>query len=493
VGTWGTWVVLATSGDTNAVRQRLADEGFALEGEVRAGGWVRAWGGREPRDDIDDLVQALATDVGPAFGWVVVDSSFAATVAADTSSISRIALDQEAAEAYDIELSEEWLSPDGVERLSRWSSAAPSSVTEGEIQAILARDWVFVEEGVEELLDAMGLAMPLDQEIAAAAGTPATAVAAGGQSVGNPLAAIVFPPADLDDVRADELVGYEAPLSWMRKSIGLGLGESVSWKELRFVPGRSSDFVAIWDRETGQPLPERFRLSPPGEGRAWDAFQKYLEPFHLRQMDVHEMVGYKGRVAHQDIEVSVAGRWLRWSDAPYVLGQGDRFIGIWERSTKMPVERFKTTTRGRDQAETRIHDLLMAAVLRQRQLSGIRRHGQSEALNRPLDVPGLSGQAWTSFTAERWLMTAESVDDGWRPGIPAALPEGEGLFLYTVDGDPEVPQAQLRAVFATEHELAERGHIWNTPERWLDVPESVPRNLFDSVSWVLRRRSSLNS
>ena len=46
--------------------------------------------------------------------------------------------------------------------LPNWSSSAPQPLTATEVEAIIARDDVFAEETVEELLDRLGLPGPYD-------------------------------------------------------------------------------------------------------------------------------------------------------------------------------------------------------------------------------------------------------------------------------------------------------------------------------------------
>jgi hypothetical protein len=461
MGTWGNWILAPFGEDRAGAEHLLADDGFQVQGETASGGWIFGEGAREPRSDLDESVGRFAADLGAAVGWFVVDSDFSCIVAADREAIvSRLILKENSArEGWDWDVPDEWRHPDRFRRFSEWSSLAQSPVEAARVEEILSADWVFADEGVWELLETVGLALPYEEEPAES--RPAWMAA----------------PATLEDVGVAALEGYRAPLAWM-SSLGSRVGgEVVSWSAMRFLPGRGNDFIGIWDRGSPDAPIARFPLSPRGAQKAMDAHRELQEPDVLSQMRVDELGGYSGRLDLQGETVRVCGRDLAWSHSRYVLGRTDHAIGIWDREHPTePIERFALDDAGERAGSSRIHELLAPMLLAGKMLNGTRRFAGSGSGAMPLGPVEL--HAWVEFEPTVWLVTEEDPDPLW--GRSGDAP----LHVYSVQTAPGTPGIELRGTFASQEEMQQGGAAWNLPTSWNDVPESVRRTLLDTARWV---------
>jgi hypothetical protein len=182
------------------VQERAGRERFGIPEPME--GW--AWASLDPSDflDFDRLdevvAEAAARASAPALGFSVHDSDSVYLVGADSGGRRfRLVVNPE---AFEDELPDQ----DVVEAAAWAAEHAPRAPSVDEIEEVLARDFVFAEDGLDELLGQMGL-LPPD-------------AAAGAQELGRATAASMerkpFDWDELEAVAAPELQPLRGVRSW---------------------------------------------------------------------------------------------------------------------------------------------------------------------------------------------------------------------------------------------------------------------------------------
>ena len=484
MGLFAHWVVVKGSADP------IREVGLVHVVETESNGWLTGYPDEDadlPKPaELDDLVSRVASAAdGPALGAWVYDSDVGYVVAADESGpVARLAINGELAqEMYDAKLPDDW--PDAeIAGFAKWSVHAPRKLDPPAIAEVILRKWSLAEEGVEELHERLGLAIPFESE---------------------PVPRPGVEPANVDSVGAMVLGGYEAPLPWMTEGFRVG-GRLVPWREARFVPGVGADFIGIWDRESPEEPIARFRRSSRGESEAMDKLHELQESLRRAAVGGDELVGFK-RPLEAGHTFRLIQRELPWSEARYVAGHGSDFIGIWDRERPgEPIERFPADDNGLTRAYAAVESLLFEDVLPRKELLGMRLYlPRSERRFVQYDVkPGMFDRV-QGLTPKRraeweehlkrggfgvitpsgpWLLTEEEEDEKWPPTITF----GGRFFLYVcgLSGNETDELGFLcRGNFPTEQEAREAAMRLHAEGEWLPVPKDIPTNLLDTARWLL--------
>ena len=124
MGLFAHWVCAKEAADA------LRDAGFAEVVETEAAGWQMGYPERRAQlpewEEFDDAVARLAADAGgAALGSWIYDSDVGYLIAAEGDrGITRLVVNPDAADAYDLPLPEAW--PDGaIAGFAEWSKGAP--------------------------------------------------------------------------------------------------------------------------------------------------------------------------------------------------------------------------------------------------------------------------------------------------------------------------------------------------------------------------------
>jgi hypothetical protein len=485
MGLFAHWVCVKGPADA------LRDAGFVEVVEAQTPGWLTGYpeeGALPPEwEEFDELVARVAASAGgPPFGSWIHDSDVGYLVAADDHGrITRLVVNPEAGEAYDVPLPEGW--PDGaIARFAEWSKGAPNALDATTVEEVVGRDWTFAEEGVQELHERLGLAVPYEVQPNATAPTP-------------------LPRATVDVIEARSFGGYEAPLPWMTEAFVVG-ALLVLWRQARHVPGVGADFIGIWDRESPEEPIARFPLLSRGESQAMEELRRLQEPLLWAEVGGDELAGFE-RPLDPLPTLRLIRRELPWKEARYVAGYGSDCIGLWDRERPgEPIERFPPDHAGLRAAYEDVTRLLFEDVLSRKELGGLRlflprvepRLVQQEISPDFLDhVQGLSPArraaweeelkrgSWVRTPSGPWLLAEEDEDDAWRPTL-----RGAGryfLYAYGLTGAETQDETYLICMgnFPTEQDAREAATRHHAQGEWRPVPDEVPRNLLDTVRWLL--------
>jgi hypothetical protein len=351
MGLFAHWICVKGAADA------LREAGFGRIVETETPGWLTGYPAEDAQlpewDEFDELVARVAASAGaPAVGSWVYDSDVGYLAAADDrGETAGLVINPEAGEVYELSLPEGW--PDGaIAGFAAWSNGAPHALDASAIEEVVGRDWTFAEEGVQELHERLGLAVPYDAQLDVSAPAP-------------------LPRATLEVVDAGSLGGYEAPLPWMTEAFVLG-NRRIPWREARHVPGVGAGFIGIWDRESPQEPIARFRLSGRGESEAMHELHRLQEPLLLGEVGAEELAGFE-RPLDVLPTARLIARELPWKEARYVAGYGSDFVGIWDRAAPgKPLERFPSDHAGLKAAYETVARLLFEEVLSRKELAGVR-------------------------------------------------------------------------------------------------------------------------
>ena len=355
MGYFGYWLVVK-----GGTPRRLRSLGLEPAGEGAAAGWVFAGGsGGEIPGDFDERVARASQEGGAAVGAWVFDSDFAVVVAArDGAPAAQVVVRPELAAEYEVDAESD---PDA---FARWTDVAPRQLSADEVRAVLREDWVFAEEGVAELLERAGLPAPYDPFAVPKLGANVI-VSVGGSRPPRPKR------ATRASVDGDELGGYVAPLGWMSDTAIVG-DRSVAWRDLRFVPGVGDDFVGIWDREQPAEPVARFPRTERGASRLSDELARLQQPLVRHVFGLETLRGLVRPLEVGDT-MRLAQRELSLRDARWIAGEGDGFVGVWDRERPdEPVERLARGFENEQRAERTAELLQLAHELANRRLPGVR-------------------------------------------------------------------------------------------------------------------------
>jgi hypothetical protein len=214
---------------TSALPTELV-EGFDTLGESETG-WVFLQASQtETLTDLNKRMRGLAVSLlGPALAAFVEDSSYAFMSAMSPSQpLFSFMLNPSLAVGHK---EGQWAlekCTDGAgaaaENMSAWSRLAPSAIEPEQVRALIDKEWVSADEGVEELLDLMGLPLPPD-------------------------------PALRQFIGALTLHDRGKFVSGRRE---------VDIAESRYLVGVGSDFLGIWDRQSPGPPIRRYPRNSQG-------------------------------------------------------------------------------------------------------------------------------------------------------------------------------------------------------------------------------------
>jgi hypothetical protein len=486
VGLFAHWVCVKGPAHT------LREAGFGQVVEAGTPGWSAGYpeeGALPPElDAFDELVAGVALSAGgPALGSWIHDSDVGYLAAADEhGGVTHLVVNPEAGEAYDVPLPEGW--PDGaIARFAEWSNDAPNALDSTAIAEVVGRDWTFAEEGVRELHERLGLAVPFEAEPDATIATP-------------------MPRATVDAIDARGLGGYEAPLPWMTEMFLHGM-RSTPWRTARHVPGVGADFIGIWDRDSPEAPIASFPISKQGEAQAMQELLRLQASLMRSDVGGDQLAGFE-RTFFGEQTVRLIQRELPWKDARYVAGYGSAFIGVWDRERPdAPIEQLASDNAGLKQAYETVGRLLFEDVLVRKELPGVRLflprvearvvqqevapefleriHELGPEVRAAWEEQMEGGGPWIRSPSGPWLLTEEDEDEAWPPTL-----SGTGRFyLYgagmTGTEDEDELYLMCQGNFPTEEGAREMATRRYAQGEWREVPEDVPRNLLDTVRWVL--------
>ena len=199
-------------------------------------------------------------------------------------------------------------------------------------------------------------------------------------------------------------------------------------------------------------------------------------------------------------------RELPWKAARYVAGHGSDFVGVWDRERPgEPVERFPSDHSGLMQAYDTVASLSFEDALARKALRGLRLYlprvqplVQQEVAPDFLDhLQGLIAEdraawaenlqrgSWVHTPSGPWLLTEDDEDDVWRPSVGGSGP----FYLYGYGFTGVETAGELLLV--CQGNLSSEDDARQSPARryaqgeWREVPEEVPRNLLETVRWLL--------
>jgi hypothetical protein len=471
MGYFGQWLV-AKGVDARGLR-RL---GLKPTGEGAAPGWQFA--------DVDDpnrlaeLVAKASEAGGAAVGAAVFDSDFAYVVAArDGVQAAEVAVNQETAREYEVDLSSD------PEAFARWTEVAPRTLSADEVRAVLRQDWVFAEQGVQELLEQAGLPEPYDPS----------------ERHEHPRAPKLPPRTTTESVGATGFGGYEGPLGWMWDAYPVAR-EDLPWVDARYVPGIGADFLGIWDRKHPSEPAFRFMRTPRGEARLREELDRLREPLELERLGLAGFGGFL-RPLDSGTTFRLIQRELPIREARFVAGHGDGYVGVWDREHPAePIERFGEDHDEELRAREHVHRLLFDHELARKKLSGGRlvHPRQAQRLEHHTwdvlaDVPGFEqvrsrlsevqaqGYYSAAVATGPWLVTEEEPDERWQPTTPV---RGGRFHLYLFDSEQPLETVRCQGSFASVEEAQEAAQRDGAEGGWIDVPATVPRDLLSTVRWV---------
>jgi len=433
-------------------------EGFEQEGPTQSRGWVRASkGGPLPGwDEFDQTLDRVsrALDAATLGGWVF-DSSvgYVAAVLPSKGVAVRMVLNEQSAREYG-QVPKAWRAA-AAPRFVEWSEAAPKQAVSSEVLRLLRTDWVFVDEGVEELFEIVGLALPY----------PPT---------GDPPDYWFqkWPKATRESVLGSVLGGYEAPLYWMSDAFWVA-GRDLPWRSAQYVLGLGKDFVGVWDRHQPAGPVLRFRRSLRGDNEARQALDHLLLPVLLKQIGADHLPGFEGPLDRLD-HFFPGGRRMLWREARFIPGFGSDFVGVWDRTNPDgPIKRFKRAKRGENAAlrsayRLQEQHLLRAKIVHRRRWRAL---GRYESL--PRNKRGL-------FPI--WLITEEEPDETWQ--VHGPFPQ-HGFFVYRLQRDGGQPSVNLVRTAETLEEAQRIAAGFGARDAWSEMPSELPPTLFASARWAL--------
>jgi hypothetical protein len=435
MGQFAHWVVV--KGTVKAIRAA----GLEPTAKSVARGWRYGEGEGVP-DDLEALVARIASSAGaPAIGAWVADSDVAYIVAAAPGfDPVGVAVNDDAEEPL-------VTPPPGdadFDAFAAWSeAAAPRAVEAGELAELVRASRTFAEEGIFALLERLGLAPEYDEARPSTAG----------------------PAPTLEELGATRLAGYLRPLPNQWDQHHLGGRVYRPWRELRYLPGQGEGYIGVWDRERPDGPVERFPRSRRGEAEAHERVDELLMPVVLHEHRLDELGGYRATLLAFD-QLNPGYRSIEPTDARFVFGSGDGFVGVWDRERpEGPIDRFDESLEGKHAAQQRTEALLFEWLA-----EGVRVDGLREAALAGGWVPGL-------------LLVEEDPHPVWKPSLPV---DDGNANLYLVDPDGGATHygggdAERVKRFAESY--------FDSPT-WVPVPDEVPRTLAATLDWVASRLES---
>jgi hypothetical protein len=437
VGQFAHWVV--AKGPAKSIRTA----GLTPTDKSVARGWRYGEGDGIP-DDLDALVADLAADVrGPVVGAWVADSDVAYVVAtAPGFDAARLVFNAPRAES-------DWKLPpttsESIDAFAEWSRAfAPRPLDPPALAELVRRNTTFAEEGIFDLLAALGLDAEYDER----------------RPPDDPQ-----PAPSLAELGALELGGYRVPLRHMWHSHHLGGRVYRPWRELRYLPGLGEGFIGIWDRHAPDAPADRFPRSYSGEGAALERLDTLLMPDVLREHRLDELAGYEATLLAFD-QLDPGYRSIEPCDARFVFGRGAGFVGVWDRERPgAAIERFRDTDTGRFRAQQRADELLLDTLAESVTLTGIREYA-------PARASGVADQP-TAF-----LLVEEEPHPTWTPILPLT---GGAVHAYLV-----WPRGLHHYGGGSREHAGRILATWGAVD-FEPVPDAVPRTLAATARWVAER------
>jgi hypothetical protein len=250
-------------------------------------------------------------------------------------------------------------------------------------------------------------------------------------------------------------------------------------------------------------LHERLGFSTPYESQG-DVTVPTPTYATVESIDASGLGGYE-RSFYGEHTFRLIQRELPWNDARYVGGYGAGFLGVWDRERpNAPVEQFSADHAGLLEAYETVGRLLFEDVLAREELPGLRlylprmeprmveqqispafleRIQELSPEQRAAWEESLKRGMWVRSPAGPWLLTEEDEDEAWTPSV-----SGTGRFYLYASGwtdDRNELNLICQGNFATEEDAREIATQRYAQGEWREVPEEVPRNLLETVRWLL--------
>jgi hypothetical protein len=222
-------------------------------------------------------------------------------------------------------------------------------------------------------------------------------------------------------------------------------------------------------------------------------------PVRLARFRLDELGGYRATTLGFD-QLIPGYRSIEPDQARFVSGRGDGFIGVWDRERpEEPIERFGEDDYQWQLADQLRDDLLLRWLGENMLLAGLRRFAVVPAFFTYFDHPfdfdpkgPIDRNALKKIKRRqvldpsrpptRWLIAEEEPNTLWEPIFPGSAgtyhtylihEEAESLAIHHRGAAPSLDRAGAKVSSADGE----------TPV-WLDVPETVPRNLYETTAWV---------
>ena len=253
-----------------------------------------------------------------------------------------------------------------------------------------------------------------------------------------------------------------------------------------------------------QDVYECLGLSTPYETQPELTIPTPLPRATVDDLAARELGGFE-QSFHGESTFRLIMRELPWKDVRYIAGYGAGFLGVWDRERpSAPIEQFSADHAGMLEAYETVGRLLFEDVLASKDVPGLRLYlprVEPRMVKQEID-PGflerieelspeqraaweenLKRGMWARSPAGPWLLTEEEEDAAWPPSV-----SGAGRFYLYASGFTDA-QGELNLIcqgnFPTEayaREIATRRYAQG---EWREVPDEVPRNLLDTVRWLL--------
>ena len=253
-----------------------------------------------------------------------------------------------------------------------------------------------------------------------------------------------------------------------------------------------------------QDLHQRLGLSTPYEAQRDLTVSSPPPRATVDDLDARGLGGFE-QSFHGEGTYRLIQRELNWKDARYVAGYGAGFLGIWDRERpSAPIEQFSADHAGMLEAYETVGRLLFEDVLARKELPDLRlylprveprmvqqqippdfleRIQELSPDQRAAWEENLDRGMWVRSPAGPWLLSEEDEDEAWPPSV-----SGAGRFYLYASGFTDA-KGELNLIcqgnFPTEEHARETAARRYAQGEWLEVPDEVPRNLLETVRWLL--------